>query len=283
MSWLRANGSDIASAPAGRQASNGLVERQWRTMVEMARSYLTTKQMPRAFWFPAIQHAARMMNCIPGKVNDALTTPFELIHHSPPDSRVCFPIFSVGYFHHNGDGTVVRSGFQAQTLEGIAIGRSETSNAMIFYNPITKQYYEPDSYRLDPSRLPSTVWPTTIIHDGGIFADLYRDNHPNVPEPFPPGTRNLFCPHGASTPSEGTITDIPLKSEAGATKSESFIALLADGSATPAHLSELHMLADVHTPTSPQDAANTSVPAFLGPNSKVILARHGIRLRTSAH
>lgn len=49
--WLRSQGSDIASAPAGRQSSNGLVERNWRTMVKMARSYLTEKQMPRSFWF----------------------------------------------------------------------------------------------------------------------------------------------------------------------------------------------------------------------------------------
>lgn len=145
VSWLRSHGSDIASAPAGRQSSNGLVERQWRSMVAMARSYLMEQQMPRAFWLSAIQYAARMMNCIPGKVNNELTTPFELIHHSPPDSRLWFPLFSVGYFNHTRDGSVVRSSFQAQTMEGIAVGRSDTSNAMVFYNPRTRQYYEPDS------------------------------------------------------------------------------------------------------------------------------------------
>ena len=36
VSWLRSHGSDVASAPAGRQSSNGLVEWHWRTMVEMA-------------------------------------------------------------------------------------------------------------------------------------------------------------------------------------------------------------------------------------------------------
>ena len=162
MSWLRANGSDIASAPAGRQSSNGLVEHNWRTMVEMARSYLTDMQMPHAFWFPTFQYAAHMMNCIPGKINDALTTPFELIHHSPPDSHLWFPLFSVGYFHHTRDGLVARSGFQAQTLKGIAIGRSDTSNAMLFYNPTTKPYFEPDTYKLDPSCFPSSVWPQSI-------------------------------------------------------------------------------------------------------------------------
>jgi hypothetical protein len=140
VSWIHANGSNIASALAGRQLSNELVERPWRTMVEMARAYLTETQMPWAFWFHAISYAARMMNCIPGKVQDVLTTLFELIHHSPPDSRLWFPLFSVGNFHHTRDGLVARLGFQAQTLSGIAIGRSHTSNAMVFYNPKTKQY-----------------------------------------------------------------------------------------------------------------------------------------------
>ena len=226
VSWLRANGSDIASAPAGRQSSNGLVERQWRTMVEMARSYLTEKQMPRAFWLSAIQHAARMMNCIPGKVRDELTTPFELIHHSPPDSRLWFPLFSVGYFHHNRDGSVARSGFQAQTLEGIAIGRSDTSNAMIFYNPRTRQYYELDTYKLDPLRLPSTVWPQYIQYDGGIFADLYRDANPHVPEPFPPGMRVLAFLPDTSSAAPGTISKIPLKDSSSAMRPDSYLVIL---------------------------------------------------------
>ena len=275
VSWLRENGSDIASSAAGRQSSNGLVERNWRTMVEMARAYLTEKQMPRSFWFYAIQHAARMMNCIPGKINDALTTPFELIHHSPPDSRLWFPLFSLGYFHHTRDGSVARSGFQAQTMEGIAVGRSTTSNAMVFYNPTTKQYYEPDTYKLDPSRLPSTAFPKTIVYDGGIFADLYRDNNPNVPEPFPPGTRVLVCLHGSTAASEGTISSIPLKGETGSTDAETYMVLFDDGSLAPAHLSELRSVTqDPQSATS--DTSSSSLPAFLASGTKVILAKDGI-------
>jgi hypothetical protein len=96
-----ANGLDIASAPAVCQSSNCLlVEQQWQTMLEMAQSYLTEKQIPWDFWFHAIQYSACVMKFIIGKVNNALTTPFELIHHSPPDSHLWFPLFLVGYFHH---------------------------------------------------------------------------------------------------------------------------------------------------------------------------------------
>jgi transposase InsO family protein len=274
--WLRDHGSDIASAPAGRQSSNGLVERQWRTMLEMARSYLTEKQMPRAFWLSAIQHAARMMNCIPGKVGNFLTTPFELIHHSPPDSRVWFPLFSVGYFNHTRDGSVVRSSFQAQTMEGIAIGRSDTSNAMIFYNPRTRQYYEPDSYKLDPSRLPSTVWPSDITYDGGIFADLYRDSNPNVPEHFPPGTRVQVVLPNSSSPTLGTISTIPLKTTTGAVDDGTYMVLLDEGKLIPVASTQLNLFDDnapVSSDLSP--SADTAIPSFLCNGSKVTLAKGG--------
>ncbi len=262
VSWLCEHGSDIASSAAGPQSSNGLVERQWRTMVKMARSYLMDKQMPWCYWFQAIQHAARMMNCIPGKVNDALTTPFELIHHSPPDSRLWFPLFSIGYFHHTRDGSVSRSGFQAQTMEGIAVGRSNTSNAMVFYNPTTKQYYEPDTYKLDPSRLPSTAFPKEISYDGGIFAELYRDSNPNIPEPFPPGTSVLVCLHGGSRASEATITNIPLKSDNGSADGKIYMVLFDDGSVSPAHLSELRSITS-RPDTNTSDSSHSSLPAFM--------------------
>jgi len=277
--WLRSNGSDIASAPAGRQSSNGLVERHWRTLVEMARSYLTEKQMPRAYWLSAIQHSARMMNCIPGKINDELTTPFELIHHSPPDSRLWFPLFSVGYFHHTRDGSVERSSFQAQTMEGIAIGRSESSNAMVFFNPRTRQYYEPDTYKLDPSRLPSSVWPQEIRYDGGIFADLYRDDNPNVPEHLPPGTRVTLHHPDSSTTTTGTISTIPLKSSSGSIEEESYMVHLDNGTTTPAPMSRLTLLDEPSNSgpsTQPDDAASTSIPSFLAHGSKVTMARNGI-------
>jgi len=63
--YLVDNSSKVVAAPAKRQSSNGLVESHWKVMVHMARAYLTEKQMPRAFWFYAVVHSARMMNAIP--------------------------------------------------------------------------------------------------------------------------------------------------------------------------------------------------------------------------
>ena len=43
LKWIREQKSKIIAAPAGRQSSNGLVERTWRTIVTMARAYITKK------------------------------------------------------------------------------------------------------------------------------------------------------------------------------------------------------------------------------------------------
>ena len=45
---------------------------------------------------------------------------------------------------------------------GIAVGRSTKTNALSVYNPTTKKYYEPDTYKFDPSRLPCNEFPSRI-------------------------------------------------------------------------------------------------------------------------
>jgi hypothetical protein len=126
-------------------------------MVHMVRAYLMEKQMPWSFWFYAVVHSTRMMNAIPGKFGGKLASSFLLAHGVGHDKRTWFPLFSICYFHHEWDGNVSCSHCQSHTMDGIAIGRSPTSNAMLVYNPRTKHYYEPDSYCLDPYCLPLGV------------------------------------------------------------------------------------------------------------------------------
>jgi hypothetical protein len=52
------NQSKVVAAPAKQQSSNGLVKLHWKTMVHMARAYLTVKQLPWTFWFYAVVHLA---------------------------------------------------------------------------------------------------------------------------------------------------------------------------------------------------------------------------------
>ncbi len=144
------NNSNVVAAAAGHQSANSLVESHRKTMVHMSRAYITEKQMPRSFWFFSIVHSARMMNAIPGKLHGKMASPFLLVHGVGHVECTWFPLFSVCYFHHDRDGAVARLHTQAHTMDGIAVGRSPTSNALLVYNLRTKRYYEPDSYHLDP-------------------------------------------------------------------------------------------------------------------------------------
>ena len=44
---MLSNGYKIIAAPAGRQSSNGLVERIWHTIIQMAREFITENQVGR--------------------------------------------------------------------------------------------------------------------------------------------------------------------------------------------------------------------------------------------
>jgi len=126
----------------------------------MARAYITEKQVGREFWYFAVIHSASMINQIPGWLGRKITTPFEAVHNKTPDSKTWFELFSVGYFDHTTNGAEKRSKTEDQTLYGIAVGRDDKSNTIVFYNPLTKSYYRPPAFRLDEGHLPVTNFPS---------------------------------------------------------------------------------------------------------------------------
>jgi hypothetical protein len=145
LQYLIDNQFKIVAASAKHQSSNGLVESHWKTMVHMAWAYLTEKQMPPNFWFYAITHAARMMNMILGKFKNRLASPFLLVHGIGHNVRTWTPLFSLCYFHHKKDGNNMRAKHMAHTMDGMIVGWSPMSNALMVYNPRNCQYYKPDS------------------------------------------------------------------------------------------------------------------------------------------
>ena len=111
-----------------------------------------------------------------------------LTHGVHPDQRTCLPIFPLCYFHHKKDSNAQCSKTQAHTMDGIIVGYSPTSNAILVYNPQNQRYYEPDSYKIDPYRLQSSVYPT-IGYDGGLFVSLHCGDVPIISKLYPLGTR----------------------------------------------------------------------------------------------
>jgi hypothetical protein len=220
-------------------------------MVHMARAYLTEMQMPRSYWFFAIMHAARMMNAIPGKVDDGLASPFLLVHGVDHDERTWIPHFSLCYFHHTKDGDLSHSKHQAQTMDSIIVGRSPTSNALLVYNPWTKQYYEPDSYRIDLYRLPDLVY-SNVKYDGGLFCSLLCDDNPSFQEEYHLGTRVEHIDPSTNLLLAGMVMDIPFPTDVSdSTINISFTILFDNGTTASIPLSKMSSI----LPAPPVDVA----------------------------
>ena len=94
-------------------------------------------------------------------------------------------------------------------MDGIVVGRSTTSNALCVYNPRNKKFYEPDSYSIDPHRIPGAIY-SNIKYDGGLFCHLKRDSVPSQDEAYPPGTRVKHLDPLTKVTRSGTVMDIPL-------------------------------------------------------------------------
>ena len=238
------------------------------------------------------QHAAIMLNQVPGRLGLKLMTPFELVHNAKPDSKTCFELFSIGYFNHDIDNTDSCSKLQAHTLDGIAVGQDDRSNYIIFYNPITSSYYRPTDLRLDESRIPITKFPSSLHFDGGLTCGMLINKTDHIHEPFPIGT--CVSIHHNDTPTRGTIKNIPipvslilrtvsppstetLEQESITTDEQTsppYIIFLDNG--TTAKISYDDLLKDSQDDTSPPKspinaAALEDIPHFLCHNSKVTM------------
>ena len=94
---LNQNNTIILAAPPEQQHQNGLIERMWQILSQMARVYVYDKLMSRSFWFWSMHHASRIQNIFPLKFNNTLTTPHELVYKSKPDYRQLFRLLSTAF------------------------------------------------------------------------------------------------------------------------------------------------------------------------------------------
>jgi hypothetical protein len=93
-------------------------------------------------------------------------------------------------------------------MDGIVVGCSPNSKALLVYNPGNKKNYKPDSYRLDPYRLPGLAYPS-VKYDGGLFVNLLCDDNPQFEEKYPPGMRIECIDPSSHMLVSGTVMDIP--------------------------------------------------------------------------
>ena len=195
-------------------------------------------------------------------------------------NKTWFELFSVGYFKHDTDGSSKRAKCDAHMLDGIAVGRDDRSNTIVFYNPITKRYYRPPAFKLDESRLPVTSFPNSVAYDGGLTCGLLRNRTDPTPEPFPPGMRVIvqLQPDDDAT-HKGTVQNVPLPTDGDTTDTPTNYTIYLDNGTTVDV--QFHQLTDPSTVTPTHDATTyanariSGLPHDLQPNSKVTMDHNG--------
>ena len=165
---------------------------------------------------------------------------------------------------------------------GIAVGRSTKTNALSVYNPVTNQYYEPDTYKFDPSRLPCTEFPSRINYDGGLRAELYRHSHRNVPEPYPPGTpfKIMAADGNDDECTTAIVSSILIRDGKGNALPGQYLLQLSDGTTTTKTLAEMDKIADslankTSTTLNPSLPVVDSLPAWPQHGSKATYEHAG--------
>ena len=184
---LRRREIRICAAPPKRQSQNGLVENHWATAVRMARAYLQEAGLPKYFWFWAIRTAFERMNMLPLEVGrdkqkqPILKSSFELFYQAKPDMRCLFPFGAVGFSRHSCNDVDKVTNLDAQARPGIALGRCDVSNALLFWSPKTSRFHVSADYKLDPGKHVRHLFPQ-LVHDGAFHFSLKSDDSHALPD-----------------------------------------------------------------------------------------------------
>lgn len=130
----------IMAAPPERQHQNGLVERNWQTVVYMmARNWIRSNQLPASYWWFAIKRAVEVQNILPVKIQHRITTPHELATGKKVDYRCLFPLFATSCYVRTSAGTPPRetNKWKSKTLKCIVVGNA--TSQMVCYSTIHHQ------------------------------------------------------------------------------------------------------------------------------------------------
>ena len=259
---------DILGAPASRQHQNGLVERQWQTLMNMSRSYLSNKLIPRTYWWWAMRHASQVINMFPCTVNNLKTPPLELVYGVKPDYSVLLPLFSTAYFKHDRDSDRARDGSESKVLQAILLGRAFQSDGYLLYSPYTKEFYLTGDCKIDKGNSTATAF--NLKYDGGMFFGLYDSSHiSNGTEPYPPGTTVTFTDID-NKKMTGTVVTCPLPDhDKGFPSSSSTCAnysiKMTSGKTITLSAEALDLIMD-----SRHDESKTSMPKWIHTDAKVM-------------
>ncbi|GJX99725.1 retrovirus-related pol polyprotein from transposon TNT 1-94 [Tanacetum coccineum] len=146
------------SAPRTPQ-SNGVVERENRTLQEMSRTMLNEKLLPQKFWFNTIDTPTYILNRILIRVILG-KTPYELLRGRKPTLDY-FRVFRSKCFILNTKEYLTK--FDPKSYEGVFLGYSQYSKAYIILNKHTRKVEESLNVKFDETPSPSMT--SSLVDD----------------------------------------------------------------------------------------------------------------------
>ena len=235
----------IEAAPPYRQHQNGLVERHWQTMVNMARNWLTSAMLPSTYWYLAIKRACEVLNIMPVRHQNN-------VYKKKVDYRSLIPLFCIAYIKQPRFEGQDKNSWASKSLKCILVGKCDKSDSLLFYHPPSKQLLScADGYRLDTHSPPGPHFDQH--YDGDFIFNLKSDDNQAIHQP--PSHEENSTIYFQTTPGSytaGTILSIPINEE-----TEPYIIQQTD-------TGDIHeMLADEitdHDPNSNPSDFNTSLP-----------------------
>nr|GEY28217.1 retrovirus-related Pol polyprotein from transposon TNT 1-94 [Tanacetum cinerariifolium] len=122
------------TAPYSPQ-QNGVVERKNRTILNMVRTMLKTKKMPKEFWAEAVDCAVYLLNRCPSKSLD-YKTPQEAWNGLKPTVSHLWVFGSIAYVHVLSQR---RLKLDDRSEKHVFVGYDKQSKGYRLYNPVTKK------------------------------------------------------------------------------------------------------------------------------------------------
>ncbi|GAA5915667.1 hypothetical protein JCM5296_000044 [Sporobolomyces johnsonii] len=123
---------------------NGVAERVWRSVFDMARTWLLRSGLPRSFWYLAVAAAVHIKNRLPTSANDGDVSPYQRLFGSAPDVSY-FRVW--GCVAHVLIDPSLRDKLEQRTRRCYFVGYLETltgdeRKGWLFYDPGAKRFLE---------------------------------------------------------------------------------------------------------------------------------------------
>ncbi|CAL2257014.1 unnamed protein product [Prunus armeniaca] len=158
------NGIQRQLTAAYSPQQNGVAERKNRTIMNMVRSMLTEKNIPRSFWPEAVNWTIHVLNRSPTLAVRNMT-PKEAWGGSKP-SVEHFRVFGCLAHVHVPDGKRIK--LDDKSMKCILLGVSEESKAYRFFDPISKKIVISRDVIFEEDK----AWDWSDNHQESIMADL---------------------------------------------------------------------------------------------------------------